>query len=391
MNRSDVQSQSLGWGLVVEYGFPSFDSVEVTVRFRSRRVWGHTFAEDDRVRSHRLCLGLLRLRFTLSVDVFAGTLVRRVGLDVRPWFRRPWRTAFATTGRSVLLFDPSVGEIAGRTAVYPPEVHDPVYGDSQSCTDSVLRIHVDEQRRDLCGVGAVVKARMFPRPYPAFVFNVVACVGAFAEHGPQRYTDPESPWFNVFLGYYQLDCAKQLWDRPFGFESAAGAGSVPRFEDLVRLGKSDWNFFSNWVYGVPEDALAPFCTVDLGPDGHVDHGLVEVAGRHWRVVDLLGVEVASCYEADAPGARRLVSNTVVTPLTRRSFGFPDPRPDHPTSFVPQSLDATLYMAYVEDEASYHTLIFGGTAHTGQDRALLATEIGATTAVIAGHYADQGFA
>jgi hypothetical protein len=375
----------------VEYAFPTYESVEVTVCFRSRQLWRHTFDEERRARSHRLTLGLLRFRFTLSGDVFTGTLKRQVGIDVRSWFDRPWQCALGKSGRTVLRFDPSVGEIAGRTAVHPPAVHDPDFGDSQSCNASVLRIHVDEQRRDLCGVGAVVKTMMFPRPYPAFVFNVVACVGAFAEHGPQRYTDPESPWFNVFLGYYQLDCPRQLWDRPFGFESASGAESAPRFEDLIRLGKSDWNYFSNWVYGVPEDALAPYCGVELDPDGHVDHGLAEIAGRRWRVVDLLGVDVASPYESDAPGARRLVSNTIITPLTRRSFGFPDPHPDHPTSFIPQSLDATLYMAYVEDDTSYHTLIFGGTAHAGEDRDLLAAEVGATTAVIAGFYADQGFA
>ncbi len=391
MTRSDPQTQSLGWGLVVGYSFPTFESVEVTVRWRNRKLWCHTFAEGRRERSHRLSLGLVRLRFTLAVDVFAGTVARQLGVDVRPGFHRPWRPALGRAARPVLRFDPSVGEIGGRTAVHPPSVRDHVYGDSQSCTESVLRIHVDEQRRDLCGVGAIVKSTMFPQPYPPFVFNVVACVGAFRGHGPQRYTDPDSPWFNVFLGYYQLDCARDLWDRPFGFESADGAASAPRFEDLIRLGKADWNYFSNWVYGVPEDALAPYCGVDLRPDGHADHGLTVVAGRRWRVVDLLGVEVASCYESDAPGARQLVSNTIITPLVREGFGHPDPRPGHPTSFVAQSLDATLYMAYVEDESSFHTLIFGGTAHAGQDRDLLAAQIAATTAVIDGYYADQGFA
>jgi hypothetical protein len=388
---STTEIQSLGWGLTAEYAFPTFGSVEVTVHFRNRRVWGHTFCEGSHERVHRLSLGLVRLRLTLTADVFDGTVVRRTGFDTRAWFGRPWRTVGRHAARSVIRFDPSVGEIGGRTEVHPPEVRDTAYGDSQDCGGSVLRIHVDEQRRRLCGVGAVVKATMFPSPYPAFVFNVVACVGAFAEGGAQRYTDPESPWFNVFLGYYQLDCAKALWDRPFGFESADGAASLPAVEDLVRLGKADWNFFSNWDYGVPEDALLPYCGVHPGPGDHVDHGLVEIAGRSWRAIDLVGVEVASCYESDAPGARRLGSNTIVTPLFRRSFGFPAPRPDHPTSFVPQSLDASLHLAYVEDEESFHTLIFGGTAHAGADRALLAAEVEATTAVIVGYYADWGFA
>ena len=49
------------------------------------------------------------------------------------------------------------------------------------------------------------------------------------------------------------------------------------------------------------------------------------------------------------------------------------------------------MAYYEDEEGFHTLIFGGTAHAGEDRELLAAEVEATTAVIAERYAAFGFA
>ena len=92
--------------------------------------------------------------------------------------------------------------------------------------------------------------------------------------------------------------------------AADGAEAFPRIEDLVRLGKSDWNFFSNWDYGVPEEAVEPYCAVDVEPADHVDRrpgGDRRAAMAHR--IDLLGVEVASCYVSDAPGARRLVRNT----------------------------------------------------------------------------------
>jgi hypothetical protein len=216
-------------------------------------------------------------------------------------------------------------------------------------------------------------------------------VGAFEPDGPQRYGNPESPWFNVFLGYYQLDCARAEWDRPFGFASAAGADSAPVVEDLTRLGKSDWNYFSNWDYGVPEDVCRKYCGVDLRPDDHVDGGLVEVAGRRWHRFELRNVEVVTAYESDVPGARRLVSNTLTTPITRQSYGPPCPSPDFPSSFFPKKLDGVFHMAYVDDGEYWRTLIFGGTAHAGEDRALLDAEVAATLAVIADQYAEFGFA
>ena len=387
---ADSVTLPIRWGLTAEYSYPGLDSVEVTVRYRRWTLWHHRFAPESSERTHSLSLGVVRLGVTISCDLFAGTIVSKVGLDRRPRPSLPWVRDREWNERSVIRFDPSVGEIGGRTDVYPPSVRDPVYGDSQNCTGTILRIHVDDQPRMLCEVGSKVKSRMFPAPYPPFVFNAVACVGAFEVDGHQRYGNPDSRWFNVFLGYYQLDCAKPAWDRPFGFCTADGADSQPSIEDLNRLGKSDWNYFSNWDYGVPEQALEPYCDVTAASSDPVDRGLVTIAGRRWRQVDLLDVEVASCYVSDAPGAEPLVHNTIIDGMLRQGFGYPDPHPDHPVSFIPTRLDATLHMAYFEDDGYFHTLIFGGTAHAGEDRGLLAAEVEATTAVIAEQYADFGF-
>lgn len=383
--------QSIGMGLTVEYAYPTLESVAVSVRFRARRLWHHAFTRDATRKRHVLDLGMLRLDFTVTGDLFEGTLTWSASVATRSWIGRPWVRRHDLHERSVIRFDPSMGEIGGRTDVYPPVVFDPVYGSSQNCTGTILRIHVDDDARALCEVGSKVKRQMFPDPYPPFVFNAVAAVGAFEEDGPQAYGNPESPWFNVFLGYYQLDCAMDRWDRPFGYTSADGAASMPHVEDLVRLGKSDWNYFSNWDYGVPERYLLPYCSPDIRPEDHVDGGLVEIGGRRWHRIELMNVEVASCYESDARDAARLTSNTLITPVIRRSFGYPSPRPGHTESFVAKKLDAVLHMAYVEDGDTYRTLIFGGTAHAGEDRGLLDAEVAATLAVIADRYASFGFA
>jgi hypothetical protein len=387
----DTVTLPVRWGLTADYSYPSFDSVAVTLRYRDRRLWHHRFAPQTAQRHHTLSLGWVRLVLTISCDLFAGTLGWRFVVEHRSRRHRPWSGGRVGKEQSIVEFDPSVGEIGGRTEVHPPMVHDRQYGDSQNCTGTIFRIHVDERERELCGVGRKVKVTMFPPPYPPFVFNAVACVGAFEEGGPQCYGNPDSPWFNVFLGYYQLDCAKEAWARPFGFHTADGAASLPHIEDLARLGKSDWNYFSNWDYGVPERALEPYGDVEGPATESEDHGLVEIAGRRWRHVDLLAVEAASSYVSGAPGAGELVENTIIAGMIHQGFGFPDPQPDHPVSFIPTKLDATLHMAYFEDDRAFHTLIFGGTVHAGRDRPLLAAEVDATKVVIAEQYAEYGFA
>jgi len=387
---ADAVTLPIRWGLTAEYRYPGLDAVEVVLRYRRWTLWQHRFVPESGERHHRLSLGLVRLVWTVTCDMFTGTLAWGIGLDRRARRARPWVPGRRRLDRTVIRFDPSIGMIGGQTDVYPPVVHDPVYGDSQNCTGTILRVHIDDEVRELCRVGSLVKSRMFPPPYPPFVFNAVACVGAFEPDGPQRYGNPDSPWFNVFLGYYQLDCARAAWDRPFGFHAADGADSLPCVEDLVRLGKSDWNYFSNWDYGVPEDAVEPYCDVDVEPADHVDHGLVEIAGRRWRHLDLLGVEVASSYVSDHPGARQLVDNTIIAGMLHEGFGYPDPQPHHPTSFIPTRLDGSLVMAYYADEEAFHTLIFAGTAHTGEDRPLLAAAADATRRVVAEHYAHFGF-
>jgi phospholipase C len=390
----------LALGFAVEFSFPQLDAVEISLVHGKRTLWHHTFDshQDDPGEPEAtpeehvvtIPLGLARFELHLAADLFDGSVAWQAELSHRSWFTRPWRTAREWARRSIAI-DPSIGFIDGRTAFTAPVVDDPTYGRSQSCTDTILRFHVEDVERKVCNVGQLVKRRMFPPPYPPFVFNAVACVGEFTKDGPQRYGNPRSPWFNVFLGYYQIDCDRDAWNRPFGFETAAGYHSEPHIEDLVRLGKADWNYFSNWDYGVPETVLWPYDRVAVRSNDHVDHGMEEIAGRWWRRLDLLGVEAASAYVSDAPGALQLVDNTVIAEMIRDSFGYPQSDPLYPNSFIPKRLDAALRMAYFADDDGYHTLIFGGTAHAGEDAGLLQAETAAARAVIAGQYAERGFA
>jgi hypothetical protein len=105
---------------------------------------------------------------------------------------------------------------------------------------------------------------------------------------------------------------------------------------------------------------------------------------------MTGVQVASAYESDAPGAGKLVENSVLTDEWRRSFGEPSPKSGFPTSFIPTLLQSALIMAYWKDDTAFHTLMFGGTSLVGADAQFLLDQVKAAKVLIAGHYPGNGF-
>lgn len=162
----------LGHGFELDCSFPSVDSVSVRIRFHRFRLWSLRFDANTGLRNHRVNLGLIELSLAVEGDMFRGEAVWRLRLAVRSIPSRPWRSLISTGDRVMLSFDPCLGEVAGQTAVRLPEVDDPIFGKSQTCTPTVLRLHVEERQRDLCHVGRIVKERMFPA-HPPLVINTV--------------------------------------------------------------------------------------------------------------------------------------------------------------------------------------------------------------------------
>ena len=290
-------------------------------------------------------------------------------------------------------FSPTPGSVGGSVWAHEPFVSDPELGRSRSVVPIINRINVEVPAGLGARMGAIAKRVFFPQ-YPAFVFNVCFSVGDFSLIlRPGLYGDPQSHWFNVFLGYYQLDAPKTTWTRPFAYESANARAPVT-FEDILRLGKSDWNYFSNYMYGVPEDCIELYNKLDLSTPCR-NLGRVVIGRRSWDYTEIEEVEVVSAYESDTPSARRLVYNSILTPVWRRTFGLPCPRPDFPQSFISTKLRARIYMSFSEDEDSYHTVIFGGTVNKSfpalMNQRFLELQMQACRETIERHYAQLGFA
>lgn len=137
-----------------------------------------------------------------------------------------WRKSAtdALTGRQPSFIDrileglPLTGDIDGRVAVPVPQVDDAKFGQS-SGIPFVLEIDVDRVNKAPANVGHKVDDVFFQN-YPPLLFNV--CFACGAPEGPTRvglYGDPRSRWFNVFLGYYQLDVLANAASSPFGYDT----------------------------------------------------------------------------------------------------------------------------------------------------------------------------
>ena len=292
---------------------------------------------------------------------------------------------------SLFAWSPSIGAVGGQTLAYPPEVHDPVAGSSRSLVKTIVRLPIDTRARVGTPAGSLVKQLYFA-DVPDFVINVCFAAGDFPLIGPGKYADPTSLWFNVFFGYYQVDAAKPAWGRPFGYD-LSGRVPVVDMDEVLRLAKADWNYLSNWNYGVPLEAVVRYD----GPDPDIQKrwlGRFTVGASQWDLVDLDGFSAVTAYQSDAAGAAQLVDNTFITRLWRATFGEPSSQPGHDVSFPGASMRARIYLAFFEDADAYHTVIVGGTVNKafdgeGNDR-LMEEELGACRGVIEAHFPTLGF-
>ncbi len=385
-----THDMAVGPGLELRCSFPSLDSIRVALAVRGREFFDRVFTPTDGQSDFDIEWPFVRARGEIEMNMFSGELWCSGHFSINPpGGGGDWREVFEFDRKVLMRFSPAIGSIGGSTIVDEPVLSETGFGRTQLCTPSVLRVYVDERETSLADVGSIVKREMFP-DHPDFVFNTVACVGRPENGGPGLYTDPESHWFNVFLGYYQLDAPKHSWSRPFGYVTAGGAGSEVAFDDLIRLGESDWNWFSNWMYGVPYEVAKPYSAFELDEIPTRVGGPERIGASEWHAVEMRNVEVASTYESGAKGAARLADNSVVDPIWRRSFGRPCPRPEWPESFIPTVLDAKLLIAYWEDDDAFHTVMFGGTSHAGGDQDFLAAQMEAVRAVIGRSYPRLGF-
>ena len=256
---------------------------------------------------------------------------------------------------------PLVGEVHHRFLMEPPRLPDNRFGKTTKMP-TILEIYISEDHQWPLDIGSKVKQIYF-KDYPPIVFNVCFSCARPSWYGVGDYGNPLSHWFNVFFGFYEIDVPKSRWKRPFGFESAEGF--EPCFDDLFRIAKSDWNYFSNNIYGVPDEACAACDGVSMsGVEAKIVNPSVMIGNRQFVECRLDHPTVVSGYVSGQDGKRLLNNNGVFSPIWRTVFGRPKPSPDFPTSFIPTEMRMqvveTYYEEYDEDlgENAFKTLIAG---------------------------------
>lgn len=383
---------AVGHRLTLSSWAPEPGTLRLAVAWAGRTLMERSFTSSRPNARVHVALPFVRADLAIVFDVFSGELRGSAYMAVRRVMRRSkgrWTRLVDGSEVTLLRFAPSVGRVAGSAAVHVPTIDDVRWGRSLPCSPVILRFFVDDARRLLAPAGQRAKRALFA-PYPPFVFNTVACVGGETSDRDRRYNDPDSHWFNVFFGYYQIDCPKELWSRPFGYRSAAGAESVVVADDIVRVGLADWNWFSNWMYGLPSDVALAYSSPETSRATVSDQELRRIGTKWWHRVRLTNVDVASCHQGASDSARRLVHNSPLDLIWRRSFGPSCPRPQWPNSFPPTQLQAVCEVCYWEDDDEFHTVFFGATARAETDPGFLQTQLSALHAVIETDYPGLGF-
>lgn len=273
---------------------------------------------------------------------------------------------------------PRFGTLDGHAVVAPLVVDDPALGRSQGLP-TLLRVDLAPAARGPLGnVGARVHATYFPDA-PPFAITV--------NFSTRRagYADPASPWFNSFFGAYEL-AVPAAWGRPFGYRAD---GSIAE-EDLARILEADWNWLSNWVYGVPTDRVEGKLALDAGWTART-LGTERIGGSDWDLVEVRGLRVVSAYVSGADGAWLHDNAPAWSATWRMAFGYPVRRETHPESFPTVSLRARLYLAAQPDgDDGWRTRVFGGAVRDDDAGApLLDAQVAAARARIAARHPDAG--
>ena len=263
-----------------------------------------------------------------------------------------------------------VGAINGSYLRAPPRIDDPRIGRS-SGIPVALAFRIGEDCTGFPGgIGRVVHRELFPET-PAFSVHIKFACAKTDLLGRSDFANPRSIWYNVFVGYYQVEVAQEEWGRPFGYDLDADGNGTLRLDEMARLVRADWNHLSNQIYGVPAPAVAAVNA--LGVDGlqFEYHGRVRKEGWDgaFDLADLENLVVVGPHSAHR-GADYVNFGPFIGPLWRRVFGtYSGPVAD--ASFAPCLLRTRAYFCFRSTRDAtgrlvYQTFVFGGSVNHRHD-------------------------
>ncbi len=264
-----------------------------------------------------------------------------------------------------------LGAINGSYFRAPPRVDDPRIGRSSGLPIALEFRIADDSTGFPGGIGKVVHRALFPG-VPDFSVHIKFACARPSLLGRSDFANPGSIWYNVFIGYYQVEVDQEQWGRPFGYDVDAEGEGTLRVEEMARLVRADWNLLSNHLYGVPEQAIA--AVNDLGLDRVGSSYMGRVRKEGWDgafdALQLEDVNVVGPYSAQR-GADYVNVGPLVGPLWRWTFGTYREPSDRP-SFAPCQLRLSAYICFksavnAAGRPVYQTFVFGGSINQQHDR------------------------
>lgn len=295
---------------------------------------------------------------------------------------------------------PTVGEISDKIFSNPIKINKKFCGRKSTSYKTIMEIIIDRESKSLSGCGKLVYDIYF-EDYPKMLLNVCYSCGKPNIFRKGGYGDPLSIWYNVFLGYWEVDVLVNDLNRPYGYTiNKNGFRSINKKEVLAII-KSDWNYFSNHIYGVPIEFIdGDIKSVsNFNKEVKVFKKQKIINGKKWDHLHLNDVKVVTTYQF-TDGAK-FKKHSFYTPLWHILFGKPlSPKKNIDevlnkiniskiSSFFPTSMDGEIFMTYdiVKDVdlngLAYRTYFFGGSKHnhypliksmlTGIDKELLNKE------------------
>src|SRR4051812_44407000 len=143
-----------------------------------------------------------------------------------------------------------LGAINGSYLRAPPCIDDPRIGRSHGLPIA-LEFRIGEDSAGFPGgIGRIVHRALLPDA-PDFSVHIKFACAKPDLLGRSDFANPSSIWYNVFVGYYQVEVDQEEWGRPFGYDLDADGNGTLRLEEVARLAQADWNYLSNQLYGVP--------------------------------------------------------------------------------------------------------------------------------------------
>jgi hypothetical protein len=173
-----------------------------------------------------------------------------------------------------------------------------------------------------------------------------------------------SHWFNVFFGFYEIDVDIDKWNRPFGYKDFKS--NELEFNDLFKIGKSDWNFFSNYIYGVPLEDCKKYSPIDADIETKIINHEVTIGKHKYIEAVASGVKVVTGYVSKSDNKKLLRNDGFLSLVWQTAFGRPKNSPMFTKSFIPATMKMHFYIRWEKsfdidsDRDMYKTFIYGGT-------------------------------